>query len=53
MLLLFVSGVMNILWVTALAAFVLGEKLLPRGEWVGRAGGVVFLGWGLQVLLTR
>ena len=53
MLLLFVAGVMNILWIAALAVFVLGEKLLPRGEWVGRVGGVVFLGWGLQVLLTR
>jgi predicted metal-binding membrane protein len=52
MLLLFVSGVMNILWVAALAVFVLGEKLLPRGEWIGRIGGAVFLAWGLKVLLT-
>ena len=52
MLLLFVSGVMNILWIAALAIFVLGEKLLPRGEWIGRVGGAVFLGWGLKVLLT-
>jgi predicted metal-binding membrane protein len=41
----------NILWVAALAVFVLGEKLLPRGEWIGRVGGAVFLGGGLQVLL--
>jgi predicted metal-binding membrane protein len=52
MLLLFVSGVMNLLWIAALAIFVLGEKLLPRGEWIGRVGGAVFILWGIQLLLS-
>jgi predicted metal-binding membrane protein len=42
MALLFVAGVMNLLWVAALTAFVLIEKVVPRGEIVGRvAGGVL------------
>jgi predicted metal-binding membrane protein len=43
MLLLFVGGVMNLLWVAVLAAIVLAQKLLPRGEWVARLGGVAFV----------
>ena len=39
MALLLVAGVMNLLWVAALAAFVLVEKGLPRGELVGRVAG--------------
>jgi len=48
--LLFVVGVMNLLWVAALAMFVVIEKLAPRGDVVGRitggamvVAGVVFL----------
>ncbi len=51
MALLFVLGVMNLLWVLALALFVLVEKTLPRGAWVTRVAGAVFLGWGAWVLL--
>ncbi|MBI4334868.1 MAG: DUF2182 domain-containing protein [Chloroflexi bacterium] len=44
MALLFVAGVMNLLWVAAIAAFVLAEKVLPWGDLVGRlAGGVLVL----------
>ena len=44
MALLFVGGVMNLLWIAALAAFVLVEKLLPRGAGFGRiAGGLMVL----------
>lgn len=39
MALLFVVGVMNLLLVAAIAAFVLVEKLLPGGVWIGRLGG--------------
>jgi predicted metal-binding membrane protein len=53
MALLFVAGVMNLLWVAAIAAFVLTEKVLPRGELVGRvAGGVLTLA-GLVLLGQR
>ena len=52
MLLLFVVGVMNLLWIAALAVLVLIEKVLPGGEWVARLGGIVFLAWGVWLLLT-
>jgi predicted metal-binding membrane protein len=50
MALLFVGGVMNVLWVAALAAYILIEKLAPAGHWIGRAIGVLALGWGVWVL---
>lgn len=34
MLLLFVGGVMNLLWVAVIAAVVFAEKLLARGDWL-------------------
>jgi predicted metal-binding membrane protein len=39
MALLFVVGVMNLLWVAAIAALVFVEKLLPGGAWMGRIVG--------------
>jgi predicted metal-binding membrane protein len=52
MALLFVGGVMNILWVVALTVIVATEKLVPRGDWLGRAGGVALIGWGAFRLLA-
>jgi predicted metal-binding membrane protein len=52
MALLFVGGVMNLLWVAAIAGLVLAEKLLPRGEWIARAGGAAMIALG-GVLLLR
>jgi predicted metal-binding membrane protein len=43
MLLLFVGGVMNLLWVAAIAAVVFAEKLLGRGAWLRRAIGIAAL----------
>lgn len=43
MALLFVAGVMNLVWVAALAAFVLIEKVAPGGRWVTRVAGVVLV----------
>jgi predicted metal-binding membrane protein len=51
MLLLFAVGVMNLLWVAALAVVVLAEKL-SAGPWLGRAGGVLLAGYGLWLLTT-
>jgi predicted metal-binding membrane protein len=51
MTLLFVLGVMNLLWIAALAAFVLIEKLAPAGQWVGRLTGVLLVGWGAWLIL--
>jgi predicted metal-binding membrane protein len=39
MALLFVAGVMNLVWVAAVAIYVAFEKLLPRSQWLGRAAG--------------
>jgi len=49
--LLFVGGVMNLLWVAALAVLVLVEKLVPRGELVARVGGVAMLAAAGYLLL--
>jgi predicted metal-binding membrane protein len=41
MALLFVGGVMNLLWAAAIAAWVLAEKLLPGGPALARGAGVL------------
>jgi predicted metal-binding membrane protein len=51
MALLFVFGVMNLLWIAALALFVLLEKVLPRGDLVGRASGGLMIAAGLWLTL--
>jgi predicted metal-binding membrane protein len=40
MAMLFVVGVMNLLWVAALTTVVIAEKTLPQGEWISRIAGV-------------
>ncbi len=50
MALLFVAGVMNLVWVAAIAAFVLVEKVLPGGDRLGRVAGVALCGAGLLVM---
>lgn len=52
MVLLFVAGVMNLLWIAALACLVLIEKLAPRGVWVARASGAILLVGGAWVWMT-
>jgi predicted metal-binding membrane protein len=51
MVLLFVGGVMNLVWIAALAFLVLVEKALPPGQWVGRGAGVALIAWGVATLL--
>jgi len=50
MALLFVAGVMNLLWVAAIAAFVLLEKVAPLGRVVSRFAGAVLILWGAWLL---
>jgi len=50
MSLLFVAGVMNLLWIAAITVFVLVEKIVPRGDVVGRIAGGVLVGVGLMLL---
>jgi predicted metal-binding membrane protein len=45
-MLLFVGGVMNVLWIAALSILVLLEKLVPLGRFVPRAVGLVLVAVG-------
>jgi predicted metal-binding membrane protein len=51
MLLLFVGGIMNLLWIAALAMLVLFEKTVPFGKSVSRVAGVAFIAMGAWLLL--
>src|SRR5207248_8105673 len=53
MCVLFVVGVMNLIWVAALTAFVLIEKLGPGGAIVARAAGAALVVLGLVALARR
>ena len=44
--LLFFGGVMNLYWIFGLAVFILLEKIIPLGHWLGRVAGVILIGWG-------
>jgi predicted metal-binding membrane protein len=52
MALLFVGGVMNLVWIAALAVLVLAEKFAPRGDWIGRGVGFALLAWGAATLVV-
>jgi predicted metal-binding membrane protein len=52
MTLLLVLGVMNLLWIAALTAFVLIEKVAPAGQWVSRVTAVLLVGWGVWMMVT-
>ena len=49
MLVMFVAGVMNVLWMVGLTVFMMLEKLVPRGEWLARAAGLGLVAAGLYV----
>lgn len=51
MLLLFVGGVMNLVWIAGLAIVVLLEKLTRFGRWVARGLGVLLILGGTYLLL--
>jgi predicted metal-binding membrane protein len=50
MALLFVLGVMNIIWIAALTIIVALEKLLPRAKWFSAASGTALFCWGIWVM---
>ena len=52
MALLFVGGVMNFAWIAALTLIVGIEKLVPRGDLVGRAAGLALIAWGVLNLVS-
>ncbi len=53
MTLLFIGGVMNLLWVALIAIIVLAEKILPRGDLFGKAGGVVMIALAAYMILPK
>jgi predicted metal-binding membrane protein len=52
MLLLFVAGVMNLLWVALIAAFVLVERLLPAARFTSHVAGGALIVAALAVFFT-
>lgn len=50
MALLFVAGVMNLLWVAVIALFVMAEKTLPRGELLGHITGAALVAAGVGLI---
>ena len=53
MLLLFVNGVMNLLWVVAITAIVLIEKMLPFEQLSSRFLGLLLVGWGSYLMIIN
>jgi predicted metal-binding membrane protein len=52
MALLFVGGVMNLVWIAGLTLVVLIEKLSPAGETIGKLAGVLLIVWAVATLLV-
>jgi predicted metal-binding membrane protein len=52
MALLFVVGVMNLLWIAGLMIFVLAEKIVPGGRILGRLAGLAAIAAGCWILAT-
>jgi predicted metal-binding membrane protein len=50
MALLFIGGVMNLLWAAAIAVWVLLEKALPRGEALARTAGIAAIASGVWMI---
>lgn len=50
MALLFVGGVMNVLWIAVIAVLILLEKLVPTRRLVPRVSGVLMVGGGIWLL---
>jgi predicted metal-binding membrane protein len=53
MLLLFALGVMNLLWIAALAILIMLEKVIPFGRAVARLAGLLFIAGGGWVLFQH
>lgn len=51
MVLLFVTGVMNLLWVAIIMLFVLVEKILSQVKWVPYVAGTFLIVYGMLILI--
>jgi predicted metal-binding membrane protein len=52
MVLLFVTGIMNLLWVSIIALFVLVEKIFSQIKWVPYVAGAFLILYGILILIT-
>jgi predicted metal-binding membrane protein len=52
MAVLFVGGVMNLVWISVLTLLVLIEKLAPAGKTIGQFAGIVLVAWAAATLLV-
>ncbi|NAO97189.1 DUF2182 domain-containing protein [Halomonas sp. MG34] len=52
MLLMFVGGVMSLVWMAGLALYFLAEKLLPQAERISQISGFLLAGVGVIILLS-
>ncbi|MEC8434921.1 MAG: DUF2182 domain-containing protein [SAR324 cluster bacterium] len=52
MALLFFGGIMNLWWIGGLALYVLAEKTLPSGHWVGYGFGLILVVWGGWMMIS-
>jgi predicted metal-binding membrane protein len=50
--LLFFGGIMNLFWIAGLAIYVLLEKVVPQGQWLGRGIGAAAAVVGLLMLVS-
>jgi len=53
MLLLFVGGVMNLIWIAGLTLFVLAEKFLPQGRRLSVPIGVLLIVAGAGLVIVN
>jgi predicted metal-binding membrane protein len=51
MILLFVAGIMNLLWIALIALFVLIEKSLPKIKWISYGAGIVLIVYGIWAFI--
>jgi len=51
MLVLFVTGVMSLLWMATLTGFLVLERIAPEGPWISRVAGTLLAAWGGWMLL--
>jgi predicted metal-binding membrane protein len=51
MVLLFVAGIMNLLWVAIITLFVLIEKIIPQRKWIPYLAGFMLIGYGVFLLI--
>ena len=52
MALLFVGGVMSVLWIAALVVLELAEKVIPAGRLISRIAGLGLIAWATYLLIS-